>query len=114
MDDTAGKGTPKGDKRTSDKGKAHAKPGDAGREKPQLKQIGEAEANAGEGRELRQQSSNPKEPETEPQKAFDAPENVLDISLAKSELSWSPRTELSEGLRATIVWNEERVRSSGL
>ena len=52
--------------------------------------------------------------EFEPQKAFDAPENVLDISLAKSELSWSPRTELSEGLRATIVWNEERVRSSGL
>ena len=63
-EESAGKGTPKGDKGKSDKGKSKGKPGDAGKGKRQAKQLGEAiETSATEGRELRQQSSNPKEPE---------------------------------------------------
>jgi UDP-glucose 4-epimerase len=45
---------------------------------------------------------------------FDAPANVLDISLAKSELSWKPRTELRNGLEETVRWNEMRISSIGL
>ena len=45
---------------------------------------------------------------------FDAPANVLDISLAKSELSWNPRTELRQGLEETVRWNEMRIGSIGL
>ena len=62
------KRNPKGDKRKSDKGKAKGKHGDAGKGKPQVKQVGEAEANTTEGREWRQQSCDPKQPEIEPSK----------------------------------------------
>jgi UDP-glucose 4-epimerase len=48
------------------------------------------------------------------QRTFDAPANVLDISLAKSELSWTPKTELREGLEATVRWNEMRIGASRL
>lgn len=48
------------------------------------------------------------------QRTFDAPANVLDISLAKSELSWNPETELREGLEATVLWNELRIRSNAV
>jgi UDP-glucose 4-epimerase len=52
--------------------------------------------------------------EFQPKRAFDAPVNVLDISLAKSELSWGPKTKLLEGLEATVRWNEMRIRSKGV
>ena len=45
---------------------------------------------------------------------FDAPANVLGISLAKSELSWRPRTELRRGLEETVRWNKMRIGSIGL
>jgi UDP-glucose 4-epimerase len=48
------------------------------------------------------------------QRPFDAPANVLDISLAESELSWKPRTELRQGLEETVRWNEMRIGSIGL
>ena len=57
-EESAGKETPKGDKAKSDKGKAKGKHGDAGQGKPQVKQLGEADANATKGRELRQQNSS--------------------------------------------------------
>ena len=62
-DDSSGKGSPKGDKGKADKGKSNSK-FDAGKGKPQIKQLTEGqspEANAAEGRELRQQKSDPKE-----------------------------------------------------
>lgn len=52
--------------------------------------------------------------EFQPKRAFDAPVNLLDISLAKSELSWDPKTKLLKGLEATVLWNEMRIRSIGL
>ena len=77
-EDSAGKGTMKGDEGKSDKGKSKRKFGDAGKGKPQVKQLGEAtEASATEGRELRQQSSDPKEPETEPQQHLEEFEKLM-------------------------------------
>jgi len=35
-------------------------------------------------------------------RSCDVPENVLDISLAKKELSWEPRISLREGIKRTI------------
>ena len=39
-----------------------------------------------------------------PARRFDVPTNVLDISLAKRELGWSPRTSFGEGLTRTAAW----------
>ncbi len=39
-----------------------------------------------------------------PARRFDVPTNVLDISLAQSELDWSPRTTFPEGLARTAAW----------
>ena len=52
--------------------------------------------------------------EFQPSRAFDAPANVLDVSFAKSELSWTPRTELRQGLEETVRWNRIRLKSIGL
>jgi UDP-glucose 4-epimerase len=49
--------------------------------------------------------------EFEKSRVFDAPANVLDVSLAKDLLSWSPSTSLIDGLEKTIRWNQERLRS---
>ena len=35
---------------------------------------------------------------------FDVPVNVLDITRARNDLGWSPKTSLEEGLRATWSW----------
>jgi len=51
--------------------------------------------------------------EFQPKRPFDVPSNVLDVSHAKSELSWSPATELRKGLEETVRWNEIRMRSNG-
>ena len=56
------KGSPKGDKGKADKGKSKGK-FDAGKGKPQIKQLTEGqspEANPAEGREVRQQQNDPK------------------------------------------------------
>lgn len=37
-------------------------------------------------------------------RAADVPYNVLDISLAERELSWTPKTNWNDGLRLTIDW----------
>ena len=39
-----------------------------------------------------------------PARRFDVPSNVLDVSLAATELGWSPRTSFSEGLTRTASW----------
>jgi UDP-glucose 4-epimerase len=39
-----------------------------------------------------------------PARRFDVPTNVLDITLAKKELGWSPRTPFGEGLARTASW----------
>lgn len=39
-----------------------------------------------------------------PQRAFDVPANVLDISLARSALAWVPRTGFEQALRRTVTW----------
>jgi UDP-glucose 4-epimerase len=39
-----------------------------------------------------------------PGRSFDVPISVLDYSLAKNELGWSPKVGLLEGLRRTISW----------
>jgi UDP-glucose 4-epimerase len=46
------------------------------------------------------------------QRPFDVPSNVLDVSLAKSELAWVTKTELRHGLEKTVQWNEMRIRSN--
>ena len=94
-EDSAGKGTPKGDKGKPDKGKSNGKPGDAGKGKPNLKQLGEAtEASATEGQELRQQSSDPKEPEIEPQKHFEEFEKLVIKHMKEKEKVTNPIEEL--------------------
>ncbi len=47
--------------------------------------------------------------EFQPRRAFDAPANVLDISLAKSVLSWNPKTPIRDGLEATVHWHQMRL-----
>ena len=64
-------------KQNPTKEKQKERTGDAGKGKPQAKQLGEAEANATEGRELRQQNSDPKEPEIEPQKHLEEFEKLV-------------------------------------
>ncbi|HVX86821.1 MAG TPA: NAD-dependent epimerase/dehydratase family protein [Phycisphaerae bacterium] len=46
-----------------------------------------------------------KDPEVRfsPARAIDVPVNVLDISLAKKRLGWTPRTPFPEGLRKTVA-----------
>jgi UDP-glucose 4-epimerase len=39
-----------------------------------------------------------------PGRSFDVPANVLDIRLARAELSWQPATAFEEGLRRTLRW----------
>lgn len=39
-----------------------------------------------------------------PARRFDVPANVLDISLARRELGWQPRTPFADGLRRTYEW----------
>lgn len=39
-----------------------------------------------------------------PGRPFDPPLNVLDISLARSALGWSPRVSFAEGLGQTLKW----------
>lgn len=46
-----------------------------------------------------------------PGRAFDVPANVLDISRARRDLAWDPRTDLHEGLRRTWAWLDEDTRS---
>jgi UDP-glucose 4-epimerase len=40
----------------------------------------------------------------------DAPSNVLDVSLAKEVLGWTPQTALKDGLSKTIEWNRDRMK----
>ena len=100
-EDSAGKGTPKGDKGKSDKGKSKGKRGDSGRGKPQVKQLGEAETSATEGRELRQQNSDPKEPEIEPQKRLEEFEK-LDIKRMKEKEKINNPIEELDALITTL------------
>jgi UDP-glucose 4-epimerase len=44
--------------------------------------------------------------EFSPSRSLDVPINVLDVSVALSELEWSAKTGLREGLRKTIEWNQ--------
>lgn len=46
-----------------------------------------------------------------PGRAFDVPANVLDITRARRELGWAPRTDLDQGLRRTWAWLDEDARS---
>jgi len=39
-----------------------------------------------------------------PGRKVDVPANVLDVSLARQHLGWSPSTPLAEGLRRTVEW----------
>ena len=39
-----------------------------------------------------------------PKRTFDIPVNVLDISLARRELSWHPSIGLEDGLKRTLAW----------
>ena len=41
-----------------------------------------------------------------PERAIDPLMNVLDISLAKRELQWNPKTDLRDGIRAAIDWKK--------
>jgi UDP-glucose 4-epimerase len=43
-----------------------------------------------------------------PSRPFDVPASVLDISRARRELGWQPRTTLGEGLRRTFEWARAR------
>jgi UDP-glucose 4-epimerase len=46
-----------------------------------------------------------------PARRADVPSNVLDISLARSELDWEPRTEWITGLQITADWIREACRA---
>lgn len=39
-----------------------------------------------------------------PGRALDVPANVLDVTLAREELGWSPRTDLVEGMAGAWAW----------
>jgi len=39
-----------------------------------------------------------------PSRGFDVPRVVLDITRAREELRWEPRTPLDEGVKATVEW----------
>jgi UDP-glucose 4-epimerase len=44
-----------------------------------------------------------------PGRAFDVPKNFLDISRAKEILNWSPKTDLSDGIRTTLDYIKENA-----
>lgn len=48
-----------------------------------------------------------------PARRFDVSSNVLDISVAKRELDWSPRISFAEGLERTAAWINSGERRSG-
>lgn len=70
-EDPPPKSTSKDDKGKSGKGKPKGKL-DTGKGKPLIKQVGEASETNGTKKELRRNYSDPKEPETEPQKVLSA------------------------------------------
>jgi UDP-glucose 4-epimerase len=39
-----------------------------------------------------------------PARALDVPVSILDVSRARAELGWAPRTPLDDGLRRTALW----------
>jgi UDP-glucose 4-epimerase len=47
-----------------------------------------------------------------PARNFDIPKNVLDIALAKSELKWSPRVKLGDGIADTIHWFQTALHNA--
>ena len=40
-------------------------------------------------------------------RGFDVPVSVLDISLARAELDWTPRISLKDGLRLTLAAQDQ-------
>lgn len=42
-------------------------------------------------------------------RSFDVPSNILDNSLAKIELNWSPKVKLEEGLAKTAAWIQKNI-----
>ncbi len=44
-----------------------------------------------------------------PGRVFDVPKNFLDISRAKEILNWSPKTDLSDGIRTTLDYIKENA-----
>ena len=44
-----------------------------------------------------------------PERGFDVPRNVLDISRACVLLDWVPRVSLEDGLRATLAWADRNA-----
>ena len=102
------KGTSKGDKGKSDKGKSKGKPGDAGKGKPQLKPVGEAsETNGTEGRQLTKQDSEPKEPDTEPQKGLSEFEKLVIIKGVERKTEDQNTTEYRRRRRINHRYPEE-------
>lgn len=87
-------GTSKGDKGKSDKGKSKGKLGDAGKGKAQIQPLVEASETSGaEGRQLKQQDSDPKEPDAEPQKALsEFAKLVIKAFKEKEKVETSPNT----------------------
>jgi len=50
------------------------------------------------------------EPQHTDARVGDLPRSSADISLAREQLQWSPRTGLDEGLAATLAWHHQRIR----
>lgn len=46
-----------------------------------------------------------------PARPFDVPVNVLNNNLAREELQWTPKMELSEGIARTAIWLRSRLRN---
>ena len=42
-------------------------------------------------------------------RSFDVPKNILDISLAKKELNWSPTINTEKGLANTVIWMKDKI-----
>jgi len=55
-------------------------------------------------KEIRSTVDVPVKVEYTPSRALDVPVNVLDISLAKEQLNWEPKVDLSTGLSRTWKW----------
>jgi UDP-glucose 4-epimerase len=53
---------------------------------------------------ISQTVGQPLERREKPGRIIDTPRSVLDISRARAELNWAPRTGLSEGLAHTLAW----------